>query len=184
MSHLTDDELMSRLARGDQRAFAELFERHAGKILGYACRLVGDKAKAEDVSQDVWLKIVKAAPSYSGSGHFIAWAYTLTRNRALNVIRNAKRLDEAIAVGGGEEGMDIPDREELEVKVMNLAEVERVKQEIDKLPDAQRVALVTWLTEDMTYDELAAHMDTSVSAVKSLLFRARRSLEEALGEGS
>ncbi|MCB0363801.1 MAG: RNA polymerase sigma factor [Bdellovibrionaceae bacterium] len=181
MSHLTDDELMKRLAQGDQRAFAELFERHAGKILGYACRLMGDKAKAEDVSQDVWLKVVKAAPSYTGSGHFIAWAYTLTRNRALNVIRNSKRLDEAISVGGGDEGVDVPDREELEEKVMNLAEVERVKQEIDKLPDAQRVALVTWLTEDMTYDELAAHMDTSVSAVKSLLFRARRSLEEALG---
>lgn len=177
----TDDELMSQIAQGDQRAFAELFERHAGKILGYACRLLGDKAKAEDVSQDVWLKVVKAASSYSGSGHFIAWAYTLTRNRALNVIRDAKRLDEALPIGGGDDDVDIPDRMELEEKVMNLAEVDRVKTEIDRLPDAQRIALVTWLTEDMTYDELAAHMDTSVSAVKSLLFRARRSLEESLG---
>ncbi|MCC7404913.1 MAG: RNA polymerase sigma factor [Bdellovibrionales bacterium] len=181
MSQPSDDELMQRLAQGDQRAFAELFERHAGKILGYACRLVGDQARAEDVSQDVWFRIVKTAPSYQGSGHFIAWAFTLTRNRALNSIRDAKKLDEALAGGSGDELVDLPDRDDLEEKIMKLAEVERVKNAIDKLPEVQRVALVSWLTEDLSYDELAAQLGTSVPAVKSLLFRARRSLEQALG---
>lgn len=181
MSQQSDDELMVQIAKGDQRAFGRLFERHSGKALGYACRLIGDRERAEDVAQEVWLKVVKAAERYEGTGNFIAWLYTLTRHTCLNMIRDQRRLFEALASEGEPESFEIPDRRELEETIMKMAEVERVKREIDQLPDSQRLALVAWLTEDLSYDELAAHMSISVPSLKSLLFRARRNLILSLG---
>src|SRR5579872_730846 len=91
---MTDDELMKKIAKGDERAFKALFDRHSGKIFGYARRLMGDPDKAEDVSQEVWMKIVKVAPSYKPTSHFIAWVFTIVRNTSFNSLRNAKSLRE------------------------------------------------------------------------------------------
>src|SRR5687768_1258748 len=91
---------MKEIARGSQKAFAELFERHSKKVLGYAKRLLGgDMELAEDISQSVWMKVVAAAPEYQGRGEFIAWLYTIIRNTALSEIRDRSRWDVEEEIG-------------------------------------------------------------------------------------
>ncbi len=180
----SDDELMNEIAKGNHPAFTHLFKRHSGKVLGYAKRLLVDQSKAEDVSQEVWLKVVKVASNYRGSGNFIAWVFTLTRNAAFNVLRDQKRwVDRHTSFSPDEEEMNEPlwSKGEWEKRWEQMNQIEKVKIEIDCLPDAQRIALVTWLTEDMSYEEVAAQLEVSVSALKSLLFRARQNLNRALG---
>ena len=88
-----DDQLMSRISQGDQQAFQKLFDRHAGRALGYARRLLGgDRMKAEDISQSVWMKVIQAAPRYQSRGQFIAWLFTIVRNTALKDIRFQARF--------------------------------------------------------------------------------------------
>ena len=72
-SSLTDDELMGKIAEGCSDSFNVLFERHGPKVFGYAKKILGDHERAEDVSQEIWVKVVQQAPSYSKEGYFKAW---------------------------------------------------------------------------------------------------------------
>lgn len=180
MAETTDVELMKKIARGDSRAFRELFERHSGKVVGYATRLMGgDAVKAEDISQSAWIKIVKAAPSYEPRADFSAWLFTIVRNTAFNELRSVKReaTTEFVEEACAEEALS---RESIEEQLIQKNRVEKIQKEMDQLPAQQRLALTVWLTEDVSYDDLAVLLGVSVSSVKSLLFRARKNLEMAL----
>ena len=88
---MTDDQLMSRIAKGDSKAFQKLFDRHSGLVFGYAMQLLNRREQAEDLSQEIWMKVLRQSPHYQPQGHFVAWLRTLTRNAAFNKIRNQKR---------------------------------------------------------------------------------------------
>lgn len=83
----TDDELMVRVASGDSRAFRGLFDRYGARLLGYCRRFMGSPTRGEDMAQDVWVKVVKAAPSYRGEGKFVSWLLSLARNTCLGELR-------------------------------------------------------------------------------------------------
>ena len=176
---MTDDELMKKIAVGNNRAFQLLFDRHSGKVYGYARRLMGDQQRAEDISQEVWMKIVKMAPQYQPTAHFIAWIFTIVRNTSFNHLRNLKNLrdDTSEALLESDFKMDKSSVEEILVKE---DDAKKVRQKIEELPSNQRILLTAWMTEDLSYEDLAREMDLSVSAVKSLLFRAKRTLEKSL----
>jgi RNA polymerase sigma-70 factor, ECF subfamily len=176
----SDDQLMKKIARGDESAFAKLFDRHAVKVLGYAKRLMGDEAKAEDVSQEVWMKVVRAAAQYDGKDQFIAWLYTLVRNTAFNHLRRIKNTREDMREDLETSSPADFSRQSVEEILVKESDLEMVKQMIQALPESQRTVLVAWMTEELSYEELADQTGQSVSSVKSLLFRAKRNLEEAL----
>jgi RNA polymerase sigma-70 factor (ECF subfamily) len=172
---LSDDELMQSIARGESAAFAVLFERHAKVVFGYAHFILGETAKAEDVAQEVWLRVVKLAPSYRGEGHFRAWIKTMTRNLCFIELRNAKRLISMV-----EEDHDFASTVDLEKELQAAQLKEDLHVALSQLPDLQRVALLLWMGESLTYEEIANQLNLTVSAVKSLLFRAKRNLEHRL----
>tara|TARA_B100000749_G_scaffold280707_1_gene278146 strand:- start:62648 stop:63190 length:543 start_codon:yes stop_codon:yes gene_type:complete len=178
---MTDDELMIRLQKGDQRAFQSLFDRHANRVLGYSARMLGDLSKAEDVAQDAWIRVVRFAENYEGKGQFKAWLMTLTRNAALNHLRRQSRWNTEV----GQENEVTLNKEDLtpvqiEEELDRKGQLEEVKKAIDALPNNQRVALVMYMTEDMSYEEIGKEMDLSLGAIKSLIFRARKTLEQVL----
>ena len=182
MSRPSDDELMLKIASGDRRAMSVLFERHSSLVLGYAQRLLGRVEKAEDISQDVWVRVVKAAKSYQGQGQFLAWVKTLTRNACFNEMRQQKRWEPKEEIEALAESLTESDlRASLEEGLIVKNKIEVVKLAIDRLPDMQRVVLVTYLNEEGGYEEISRSLGITVSSVKSLLFRARRSLQEKLG---
>ncbi|MEQ1877021.1 MAG: RNA polymerase sigma factor [Bdellovibrionia bacterium] len=178
----SDDELMLEVARGSQKAFAELFDRHSGKVLGYAMRLMGgDKIKGEDISQNAWMKVIKAAPSYRGSSSFIAWVHTIVRNTAFNELRSRRRRGEEELTENIADEVTV---ESVEAQLSQTDDVQLLKSKIDELPDSQRAVLVAYMTEELSYEEIASQLDLSVSSVKSLLFRARQNLAQAMKENA
>lgn len=172
----SDDELIARIAKRDMRAFQTLFLRHGGHLIGYAQRYVLARDRAEDITQEVWMKVIRLASSYQGKGHFVAWLYTLTRNLCLNELRSERRLVVTENIGDSEEAMgreNLPPQKTLEEEILNKENWGELKTCIDSLPETQRVALLLYAVEDLSYDDIASELSTSVSAVKSLIFRAR-----------
>ncbi len=172
----SDDELIAKIALRDMRAFQVLFLRHGGHLLGYANRYVLARDRAEDITQEIWMKVIRLAPSYQGKGHFVAWLYTLTRNLCLNELRKENRLVVTESPVDGDESAGrehLPAQQSLEEEILNKENWLELKAAIDSLPETQRVALLLYAVEDLTYEDIAGEMSTSVSAVKSLIFRAR-----------
>jgi RNA polymerase sigma-70 factor (ECF subfamily) len=172
----TDDELMQKVASGSEAAFRSLFDRHGSRILGYCCRFMGSEPRGEDVAQEVWMKVIRASKEYQAEGKFAAWVLTIARRACLSAFRERSDNTEISFEAGIE--ADIPDLDRQTV------EEELSQNEIDRLPDQQRIALLMWMTNESSYEEIAAELRLSVAAVKSLLFRARRSLENVLRTGS
>lgn len=180
MKNASDGELMTWLAQGNQKAFQEIYRRYGANVLGYSRRLLKNQGTSEEVSQEVWIKVVRAASSYRSEGSLKSWLYTVTRRTAFNYLRDHSHSDEIQneeLVANAAESTAI----EFENRVLARADVAKVREALDRLPDSQRVALTLWLTEDLPYDQIAAQMGVSEAAVKSLLHRAREALREALG---
>ena len=176
----TEAALLKKIAKGDQKAFETLFNRHSNLVFGYAMRILGgDNVKAEDVSQTVWMNIVRYASNYEERSEFRAWLKTLVRNTALNVFRSESRRMEDFS--SAENAVEVADETpNIEQELLERCNAEQVKGALNKLPESQRVALVIWMTEEPSYEDMAEQMRTTVSSIKSLLFRAKKNIEEEL----
>lgn len=184
---ISDDQLMEKIAKGDKESFRVLFNRHGGKVLGYALRLLGgDQFMAEDISQNVWIKVVQKASSYQQAGSFIAWVYTITRNSVIDEMRRKKEetlqynTDETSETPSAIENSLELSQKSFEAYLLENSDLVIIKKSVDELPEAQRVALTIWLVEDKSYEEIAEHFQQSVSSIKSLLFRAKQNLKEII----
>lgn len=168
----SDDELMQQVALGSHKAFSRLFDQYSSYVLGYSARLLGDRVKADDVSQEVWMKVVKSAPQYKPQGKFLGWLMTMTRNTVMDSLRSMKlefsQLEEV-----ANENLVATDMENL---LSQRNDLEIIKNIIESLPTSQRLVFVAWMTESPSYEHLAEEFSTSVSAIKSLLFRARKTI--------
>jgi len=177
LSAKADDELMDLIAEGNSRAFETLFDRYSGKVLGYAKKMLGSVEKAEEASQDIWVKVAKLAPQYSKEGYFNAWVMTMIRNHCLNIIRKDKRLFFHEDV---EPLMDSEAVAPFETEIFAKKDIAEVSKLMELLPEKQRIALTILVTEEPSYEELAEQMGASVGAVKSMIHRARKSLQSQM----
>jgi len=177
MNDASDSELMRMIANGNQSAFQEVYRRYSPHVLGYSRRLIRDRGVSEEVSQEVWLKIVRAAASYRGEGSLKAWLYTVVRRTAFNYLRDHINTEE-VATAAPETSMTI---NEFEQQVLARAEVTAVRAALNELPDNQRLALTLWLTEDLSYEDIGRELGVSEGAVKSLLHRARNEMAAKFG---
>jgi RNA polymerase sigma-70 factor (ECF subfamily) len=173
-----DDVFMLAIAQGDNQAFEKLFLKHSGAVLGYAQRLLaGNRNEAEDISQSCWIKVVQAAPNYEPKNQFRAWLMTIVRNLVFSQYRDLKweKLD------ASEEAKEIEDPSSSMDQLIEKSEsAEQVKKALESLPDSQRIALSLWMNEDLSYEEMATQLRTTVSSVKSILFRAKENLQSKL----
>jgi RNA polymerase sigma-70 factor (ECF subfamily) len=183
-SSLNDDtELMAQVASGDMTAFGQLVERHQALVIGTVGRMLGSNSDVEDVAQQVFIRVWKSAPRYRPTAKFTTWLLTITRNLVFNESRRRKRHPAGtLDVHEGEESLALPDHAR---RTPDEALLERELQSaIDKailaLPEKQRMAVVLRRYEDKSYEEIGDVLDLSVPAVKSVLFRARVELREAL----
>lgn len=200
-----DDVLMKKLADGSKAgkersedakaAFRILFERHGGLILGYCSRILGDRSLAEDVSQDVWMKVIQNAKNYEARNQLRPWLLTLSRNTCLNVLRSRKSFVQIDNDNESENGSQIEYEIEFEARkisnvatdegtaIQSLLEKDRskiFKTHLDSLPAAQRTALSLLLIEELSYEEIARAMELTLSAVKTHIHRGRKNLEGLL----
>jgi len=188
MSLNDDEQLMLAAAQGDREAFGSLVERHHPGVLRFVHRFLGivDGHTAEDLAQDVFLAAWKAAPSFRPRAKVLTWLLRITTNICLNY-RRRSRLRATVSLtaqaflsarqgeAGLRSGTERPDAREIARE-----EAETVSKAIADLPSKQRTAIVLRHFHGLSYAEIAEVLDTSVSAVESLLFRARQSLREVL----
>jgi RNA polymerase sigma-70 factor, ECF subfamily len=172
----SDHDLMARTAQGDGRAFQTLAERHAGRALRLARRIVGNDALAEDIVQDALLRVWTNAPRWRPEAEFRTWLYRVVVNLCLNAKRRTPDLplDAAADVAGTAPAADA--QRETRERDRQLADA------IEALPARQRAAIVLTYQEGLSNAEAAAMLDTSVSGVETLLVRAKRALRAAFGE--
>ena len=166
---------MARIAQGDERAFRELSRRHAAGMLALAVRITGNVAEAEDVAQEAMLRVWTNAPRWQPLASLRTWLTRVVVNLCIDRKRRAPwfGLDAA-----GEIVDPTPD-----AAAQTVAEESdrMVADAIDKLPARQRAAIVLTYHEGMTNAQTAEMLDTTVSAVETLLIRAKRNLRQSLG---
>jgi RNA polymerase sigma-70 factor (ECF subfamily) len=172
---------------GSEEAFRQLIGRNQAKVYSMLCRLVNDQTQAEDLAQEVFLRVFRTAKRYEPMAKFSTWIYRIAVNVALNSIRSAKKLRFApLDVGDGDEDStwhrDVPDMR-LAPPHSQLATAElsaKLAEAVAALPENQRIAVTLNRYENMSYQEIAGVLGCSTMAVKSLLSRARGSLKDSL----
>lgn len=172
----SDEALMARVAKGDQRAFRELARRYLPIMLGVARRILGNAAEAEDVAQEAMLRVWTHAPRWQPLALFRTWLSRVVVNLCLDRKRKAPWV-ELEAAG------EIADPAPLAGEAAETAERERLlAAAIAELPDRQRAAIVLSYTEGMSNAQVAEILDTTVSAVETLLVRGKQNLRRALAQ--
>ncbi len=171
----SDEGLLRAFADGDERAYARLYDLHRGPLYVYAARMLGDGEAARDLVQDVFLVMLERRGEAREMRNARAWLFTVARNRCLTRLRQRRtrdRLDELVAgeMPGATPAEDGAGDEEARL----------VRQALAELPEEQRDVLILREYEELSYREIAAIAQTTESAVKSRLFRARQTLGERL----
>ncbi len=170
-----DAELAAAVAAGDADAFEKLVEKYERPVLSTIYRYVGDRVAAQDVAQEVFLKVWRRARSFKGRSSFSTWLYRVVVNQCLNFRQKRARsksvpLDESLVRGG-------PGPDE---RLDAARKAATVRAAVDELPARQRMALILSKFEGRSYREIAEIMRTSTPSVESLIFRARRALKKKL----
>jgi RNA polymerase sigma-70 factor (ECF subfamily) len=178
-----DIRLMEMVRAGDTGAFEQLVERHQRLVVGTVSRMLGNHADAEDIAQQVFVRIWKSAKRYVPRAKFTTWLLKITRNLVFNELRRRSRHAQVPLQSESEEE-ERPIRDERAVAPdASLLEQElqdAIDAAIANLPEMQRLAVILRRYEELSYEEIAETLDQSVSAVKSLLFRARTELRASL----
>ena len=178
-----DVALMKRVATGDERAFRQLVERHQNAVVGTVAKMLNDATEAEDIAQRAFLRVWKHAKRWRPEAKFTTYLFTITRNLVYNESRRRSRRKEVSADerqdDSGFEASGDP-RHEPDSEALKTEMQEEIDAVIQRLPEAQRDAVILYAYESMPYEEIAKVLGTSVSSVKSLLFRARTTLRDKL----
>ena len=178
-----DFALMERIGAGDHEAFRELVERHQRAVIGTVAKMLGNASESEDIAQQVFLRIWRNAKRYRPDAKFTTYLYTITRNLVFNETRRKSRKKEVSSDEREENSHQLiaasPDRQP-DSELLQAELQQAVNEAIAALPEVQRMAVVLRRYEQLSYEEIAAVLKLSVSAVKSLLFRARTTLRESL----
>jgi RNA polymerase sigma-70 factor (ECF subfamily) len=181
----TDIQLMLDVKAGDESSFALLLQKYRSPLVNFLFRMVRDTATAEDLAQEVFLRVYRARKQYSPSAKFTTWLFRIATNLALNSVRDNRHHQMEVSLDAPAEEDQAPT--ELPAREMRIDEymVERdrsefIRRTIASLPEKQRVAVLLHKYEEMDYGEIAKILDCSESALKSLLFRAYENLRVQL----
>ena len=179
-----DAELMLRVKEGDNASFDELLEKYRSPVIHFLYRMVQDHGVSEELGQEVFLRVYRSRGTYEPTAKFTTWLFRIATHLALNWLRDGKhekgqeRLD---GDGGLAASREVADRKpSVEHRLVHQAKLDEVRRAVKMLPEKQRAAVLMHKYEEMEYSQIAAVLNCSESAVKSLLFRAYETLRARL----
>jgi len=185
----SDAQIMLRVKAGDQSAFDYLVEKYRRPIVSFMYRMARNAAAAEDLAQEVFLRVYRSRENYEASAKFTTWLYRIATNLAVNYARDTRYERPEVTVS-----LDEPDEEtgatfELPDGGLNAEQLmvrrERmlaIRRKVEALPEQQRLAVIMHKYQQMDYKQISEVLKRSESATKSLLFRAYETLREQLKE--
>jgi RNA polymerase sigma factor (sigma-70 family) len=182
---LNELELIQQLRAGDELAFKSLVENYQDLVYNTALGVVQNSEDAEDVAQEVFIQVFRSIDQFKGDARLSTWIYRITTTKALDHIRSRKRKKRFAFItslfGANDELVHEPvDFQHPGVALDRKEQAALLFKMIDQLPENQKVAFTLHKTEELSYQEIAEVMQLSVSAVESLLFRARQNLRKLL----
>lgn len=175
-----DTQLMIRVQSDDAASFGDLLARNRNIVLNYLSRMVVNRAIAEELAQDVFIRVYRSRRTYEPTAKFSTWLYRITTNVALNYFRDEKRAQNQIS-------LDVQDSAQLrreaqdetplvEDRLVHDVVVRQIRSAIRALPPKQRAAVIMHKYEEMDYAQIARVLGCTTSAVKALMFRAYETL--------
>jgi RNA polymerase sigma-70 factor, ECF subfamily len=184
----TDVQLMLDVKAGDELSFELLLRKYRTPLVNFLYRMVRDSAVAEDLAQEVFLRVYRARKEYAPSAKFTTWMFRIATNLALNSVRDNRHrqleisMDHTVDAGDGEQpAMEVPDRKPtVEQQLVERTRSEMILRAVHALPEKQRAAVLLHKYQELDYDEIARILECSQSALKSLLFRAYETLRVEL----
>jgi len=186
---LTDAEVMLRVKAGDDSAFDFLVQKYRRPIINFMYRMAHNSAAAEDLAQEVFLRVYRSRSSYEASAKFTTWLYRIATNLGMNYSRdtrherpeNIMNLDEPDEETG--QSPDLADKTpSVEEEIMQRERLNAIRQKVEALPERQKMAVLMHKYQQMDYRQIADVLKLSESATKSLLFRAYETLRMQLKE--
>ena len=187
MMQLSDIQIIKKVIDGDKSAFNDIMNRHEKSILNFAYRMLSNRTEAEDVTQEVFLRAYKNIETFEARAKFSTWLFKIARNLCLNKLRHTFRfptfsIDKPVRGSEYDFQRQIEDKKQVS-PISNIFSKEiqnAVKAALGSLPKNQKMAVILRRYEDMSYEEISVIMGCSVSAVKSLLNRAKQKLKNKL----
>ena len=186
---VSDVDAMLRVKTGDESAFAYLVQKYRRPMVGFMYRLCHNPSTAEELAQEVFLRVYRSRTSYEPSAKFTTWLYRIATNLAVNHARdtrherpeNTLRLDERDQDTGNTPDL-ADDSLSAEEQILKRERLAAIRSKVNALPERQRLAVIMHKYQQMDYREIAGVLKLSESATKSLLYRAYESLREQLKE--
>ena len=179
-----DAQLMLRVREGDEASFALLLNQHRRPVVHFLYRMVQNQAVAEELAQEVFLRVYRSRASYEPTAKFTTWLFRIATHVGLNWIRDEKHarghesLEEEVIDGVGRQIADL--RPTVEHSMLTDARLDEVRKAIEALPAKQRAAVVMHKYHELGYDQISKVLGISESALKSVLFRAYENLRGRL----
>ncbi len=186
LAELSDEDVMERCGMGSEAGFRVLVQRYRSRIMNLVCRFINDRDRAEEISQEVFLRVFRNRERYRKSGKFSTWIFTIAVNLTKNEIRSRVRhrgtfsLD-ALEEESGGQGATFPDSKALPDEDLNAYEIgEKVAEALRKIPARYREAVVLRDVEGLSYEEVGQILRIPGGTVRSRINRARLMLKERL----
>jgi len=186
----TDVQLMLDVKAGDEASFELLLQRYRTPLVNFLFRMVRNREQAEDLAQEVFLRVYRAREDYVPSAKFTTWLFRIATNLALNSMRDTRyqKLEVSIdapmmvdSEDGDERPLDVAEKHpNIEQHLVEDVRVKMIRHAINKLPEKQRAAVLLHKYQELDYTEIAKILSCSESALKSLLFRAYEALRVEL----
>jgi RNA polymerase sigma-70 factor (ECF subfamily) len=170
-----DPDVLRRAQRGDERAFALILRTYETPIFNYVYRLTGERTLAEDLTQDVFLRVYQALPRFSARCKFTTWLFQVTKNRVLDELRARERRPQAALPIE-----EAPQLEALDQPIERLETVEAVWRAVRELNPDLKMALLLRDVAGLPYNEIADALEITLATVKWRIFKAREEVQLAL----
>jgi RNA polymerase sigma-70 factor (ECF subfamily) len=186
---LSDAQVMLRVKAGDESAFDYLVQKYRRPMLSFMYRMAHNTAVAEDLAQEVFLRVYRSRENYEASAKFTTWLYRIASNLAVNHARDTRhqRPENTVSLDEPDQEtgltMDVPDNSlTAEENIVRRERLAAIRQRVQALPERQRIAVIMHKYQQMDYHQIAEVLKLSESAIKSLLFRAYETLRVQLKE--
>ena len=186
---VSDADIMLRVKTGDQSAFEYLVQKYRRPIVSFMYRMARNAAAAEDLAQEVFLRVYRSRETYEATAKFTTWLYRIATNLAVNHARDTRHERPEVQVSLDEPDEDtgttleVPDSSlNAEQAIVRRERMMAIRQKVEALPEQQRLAVIMHKYQQMDYKQISEVLKKSESATKSLLFRAYETLREQLKE--
>lgn len=169
----SDDILILKISKGDNKSFEKLFSKYGPLVLGY-CHKFLPGSEAEEISQEVWMRVIRFSPSYKPEGKALNWIYTIARNLCYNAFKGQREVLSNDLL----DMTPLQDSEDQEGSLIKSEQIKTIMDEMDQLPLNQRTALMMFYIEERSIEEISKYLNVTISNAKVLIHRGRKSLRK------